>query len=305
MDFSLIQGILVGALVSCTSVLYATVGEVLVERTGIVNLGLEGVMLMGACIGFVTTSLTGNAAIGLVAAAIAGGLFNLLLGFVVINRHANQLASGLALMFLGTGLTALIGKPFVGKMIEGIPSLPIPYLSDIPFFGRVFFDHDILVYLVFPIAVLMWWVLYKTKWGLHIRSVGESVEATFAAGLNHKALRYQALFIGGMLGGIGGAHLSLAYTNTWVEGMSAGRGFIAVALVIFSMWNPIRAIIGAFIFGGAVSLQLQLQVRGVSISPFFLDMIPYLLTLIVVMIWGGTRKHNAPAMLGQVYEHSQ
>ena len=305
MDLSLIQGILVGALLSGTSVLYATIGEVLVERAGIVNLGLEGVMLVGACIAFITTSLTGNATIGVVAAALAGGLFNLILGFVVINRHANQLASGLALMFLGLGLTALMGKTFVGKMIEGIPVLPIPYLSNIPFFGKVFFDYDILVYLVIPTAILMWWILYRTRWGLQVRSVGESVVASFAAGLNPALLRYQALFLGGILGGIGGAHISIALTNTWVEAMTAGRGFIAVALVIFSMWNPIRAIVGAFLFGGAVALQLQLQVRGVSISPFLLDMIPYVLTMIVVMAWGGSRKHNAPASLGQVYQDQE
>lgn len=305
MDLSLIQGILVGAVISSTSVLYATLGEVLVERTGIVNLGLEGVMLVGACTGFVTASVTGNAALGVAVAAIAGGLFNLILGFVVINRRANQLASGLALMFLGLGLTALLGKPFVGRMIEGIPNLPIPYLSDIPFFGPVFFNYDILVYLVFPTAILMWWILYKTRWGLRIRSVGESVVVSFAAGLNPALLRYQALFLGGTLGGIGGAHISLAFTGTWVEGMTAGRGFIAIALVIFSMWHPIRAILGAILFGGAVALQLQLQVRGVPISPFLLDMMPYLLTLIVLLAWGGSRKHNAPAMLGQVYEHSQ
>jgi general nucleoside transport system permease protein len=305
MDLSLIQGILIGAILSGTSVLYATIGEVMVERTGIVNLGLEGVMLVGACTGFVTAVTTGNAALGVLVAAIAGGLFNLIMGFIVVNRRANQLASGLALMFLGMGLTALLGKPFVGSQITGIPDLPIPILSKIPFFGPVLFDYDILVYMVIPTAMLMWWILYRTRWGLQIRSVGESVVTSFAAGLNPALLRYQVLFLGGVLGGVGGAHISLAFTRTWVEGMTAGRGFIAVALVIFSMWHPTRAILGAFLFGGAVALQLQLQVRGVAISPFLLDMIPYLLTLIVLLAWGGSRKHNAPAMLGQVYEHSQ
>jgi simple sugar transport system permease protein len=305
MEVSLIQGILVGAVLSGTSVLYATLGEVLVERAGIVNLGLEGVMLIGACLGFVSTSITGNVVIGVIVAALAGGLLNLVFGFFVINQRANQLASGLALMFLGLGLTGLIGKPFVGRMIQGIPDLPIPFLSNIPFLGKVLFQYDILVYLVVPIAFLMWWVLYKSRWGLRVRSVGESVVASYAAGVNPSAFRYQALFIGGLLGGIGGAHISLALTNTWVEGMTAGRGFIAVALVIFSMWHPIRAIFGAFLFGGAVALQLQLQVQGISISPFLLDMLPYILTLVIVIVWGGSRKHNAPAMLGQVYEKSQ
>lgn len=305
MELMLLQGILIGAVLSGTSVLYATIGEVMVERTGIVNLGLEGVMLIGACTGFVTTVITGSAAVGLLAAAIAGGLFNMIMGYMVINRGANQLASGLALMFLGLGLTALIGKPFVGSQITGIPDLPVPVLSNIPFFGPVLFNYDILVYLVVPTAVLMWWLLYKTRWGLQVRSVGESVVASFAAGLNPSRLRYQVLFLGGILGGIGGAHISLAFTRTWVEGMIAGRGFIAVALVIFSMWHPTRAILGAFMFGGAVALQLQLQVQGVSISPFILDMLPYLLTLFVLLVWGKSRKHDAPAMLGQVYEHSQ
>lgn len=305
MDLSLLQGILVGAVLSGTSVLYATIGEVMVERTGIVNLGLEGVMLVGACTGFVTAAVTGSAALGVLVAAIASGLFNLIMGFMVINRRANQLASGLALMFFGTGLTALIGKSFVGRQIVGIPDLPIPGLSEIPFFGPVLFNYDIFVYMVIPTAILVWWLLYKTSWGLRVRSVGESVVTSFAAGLNPAILRYQVLFIGGVLGGIGGAHISLAFTKTWVEAMTAGRGFIAVALVIFSMWHPLRAILGAFLFGGAVALQLQLQVRGVEISPFLLDMLPYLLTLIVLLGWGSSRKHNAPAMLGQVYEHSQ
>lgn len=304
MEISLIQGILIGAILSGTSVLYATIGEVLVERAGMVNLGLEGVMLVGACTGFIATSITSNVFIGLIAAGLFGGLFNLVFGFFVINRRANQLASGLALMFLGLGLTALIGKPYVGKLIVGLPSLPIPLLHQIPFIGPLLFKYDILVYLVGPFAVFIWWLLFKTRWGLQVRSVGESVTASFAAGLNPARLRYQALFIGGILGGLGGAHLSLGVTNTWVEGMTAGKGFIAVALVIFSVWHPLRAILGALLFGGAVALQLQLQVRGIPISPFLLDMLPYLLTLIFVIARGGSRRNDAPAMLGQVYEHS-
>lgn len=305
MSRSAIEGLLGATVLSGTSVLYATLGEVIVERAGIVNLGLEGVMLIGASVGFAVTVETERAVLGLLAAGLAGGLFNLVMGFLVVTRRANQLASGLAVMFLGLGLSSLLGKPYVGSKIQGLDKIHIPGLSGLPFLGRPLFMNDILVYLVVPVAVLTWWILFRTRWGLRLRAVGENPITAFAAGLRPSLLKYQALFIGGILGGIAGAHLSLAFAKTWQEGMTAGRGFIAIALVIFSMWHPLRAIAGALLFGGAVALQLQMQVRGVRVSPFLLDMLPYLLTLGVLVALGRGRKHAAPADLGKVYEGTE
>ncbi len=302
---SVVVGLLAGSIHSGTPLLYATLAEVIDERAGIVNLGLEGVMLMGAVVGFAATVHTGNAAVGVLAAALAGGIFNLLFGYLVITRRANQLASGLALMFCGVGLSALLGVSCVGSRIEGLNEIPIPLLSTLPFVGKMFFHYDILVYLAGPVSFFLWWVLFYTRWGLNLRAVGENPTAAFAAGRNPHLLQYQALFIAGVLGGIAGAHLSIALAKTWAEWMTAGRGFIAVALVIFSKWHPLRAIFGSLLFGGAIALQLQLQVLGVPISPFILDMLPYLLSLGVLAIWGGARRFAAPASLGRVFQGTE
>jgi simple sugar transport system permease protein len=305
MTGSLWEGLLSGSILAGTPLLYATLGEVIDERAGIVNLGLEGVMLMGAVVGFTTTVTTGNAGLGILAAALAGALFNMVFGFLVVTRRANQLASGLALMFCGVGLSALLGAPYIGSRIQGLNEVPIPLLSEIPLVGRALFHHDILVYLVVPISILVWWILFYTRWGLSLRAVGENPTAAFAAGKNPYRLQYQALFIAGLLGGIAGAHLSLALAKTWAEWMTAGRGFVAVALVIFSKWHPLRAMAGALLFGGAIALQLQMQALGVPVSPFLLDMLPYLLSLAVLAIWGGTRRHVAPASLGRVFRGTE
>ncbi len=302
---SIISGLLVGSIHSGTPLLYATLAEVIGERAGIINLGLEGVMLMGAVVGFATTVHTGNAALGVLAAGLAGGLLNLFFGFLVITRRANQLASGLALMFCGVGLSALLGASYVGSRIQGLDEIRIPVLSDLPVVGPMFFNYDILVYLAGPIAVGVWWALFSTRWGLSLRVVGENPTAAFAAGKNPYLLQYQALFIAGMLGGIAGAHLSIALAKTWAEWMTSGRGFIAVALVIFSKWHPLRAIAGSLLFGGAIALQLQMQALGVPISPFILDMLPYLLSLGVLAIWGGARRFAAPGSLGRVFQGTE
>ncbi len=302
---SFLAGLLSGSIHAGTPLLYATLAETVEERAGVVNLGLEGVMLMGAVVGFGTTVHTGSAAFGILAAALTGGLFNLLFGFLVISRGANQLASGLALMFCGVGLSALIGVPFIGSRIEGLQEIPIPVLSGLPFVGRAFFHYDILVYLVVPVAVLVWWALFSTRWGLWLRAVGESPTAAFAAGKDPHALQYQALWVAGLLGGIAGAYLSVGLAKTWAEWMTAGRGFVAVALVIFSKWHPLRAIAGALLFGGAIALQLQMQAMGVPVSSFLLDMLPYLLSLAVLALWGGARRHAAPGSLGRVFQGTE
>lgn len=299
-----VRSLLSGAVVSGTPLLYATLAELISERAGVVNLGLEGVMLVGAVTGFVTAVHTGSAAAGVAAAAIAGGLFNLLFAYLVVTRQANQLATGLALMFCGVGLSALVGARHVGRQVAGLPELPVPGLAQLPVIGPAFFAHDVLVYAAVPLAVATWWVLDATRWGLAVRAVGENPVAAFAAGKDPRVLQYQALFVAGLLGGIAGAHLSIGVARTWAEWMTAGRGFIAVALVIFAKWHPLRAIAGAFLFGGAISLQLQLQAHGVPVSPFLLDMLPYVLSLAVLAAWGGARRHAVPGSLGRVFQGS-
>lgn len=297
-----IVGVLTGAIGAGTSVLYAALGEVVSERAGVINLGVEGTMLMGAAVGFATTYQSGNPFLGLLAALIAGGLFNLLFAYLVITRGANQLASGLTLGFLGIGLSALIGRPYVGQFVQGLPKWPVPLLADLPVFGRVLFRHDLLIYAVVPVALLLAWLLTNTRWGLSLRTVGEDKTVAYAAGLQPATLQYQAVAIGGMLAGLGGAHLALAYTGVWTEQMTAGRGFIAVALVIFAAWSPVRAVWGALLFGGALAFQLQLQARGAPISPFLLDMLPYLLTLGVLLALRHRPGYTMPAGLSSVFE---
>jgi simple sugar transport system permease protein len=302
MSTSLFAGVLSGAVLSGTSILYATVGEVIGERSGIVNLGLEGVMLVGAVTGFVVTADTGNPYAGVLAAALAGAVFNMIFAYLVITRRGSQLASGLTLMFFALGLTAIIGKSYVGIPIGGLKDLPIPGLSSLPEVGHALFEKDLLVYLAIPVAIAAWFLLYRTSWGLRVRAVGEDKNVAFAAGLTPQWLQYQALFVAGLLGGLGGGHLSIAYTKTWQEDMTAGAGFIAVGLVIFAAWSPLRAILGAVLFGGAVALQLQLQARGTNVSPFLLDMIPYLLVLVVLMLFGRVKGRVIPAGLKDVFE---
>ncbi len=300
-----ILGVISSAIFSGTSLLYATLGEVIHERSGIVNLGLEGVMLVSASSGFAVTALTGNPYLGVLTAVLAGMMTNVILGYIVVIRNANQLASGLTLMFLGFGLSALIGKPFVGMKVNGLPRILPPGLEDLPRLYTSLFKFDILIYLAIPTAVLVWFLLYRTRWGLGLRAVGENADTAYASGRNPRLLRFQALILGGALAGLGAAHLAIAYAMNWNEYMTGGRGFIAVALVIFSKWHPLRAIVGALLFSAAVAFQLLLQASGVNASPFLLDCIPYVLTLLILIAWGGTRRHAAPASLGRVYQGSE
>lgn len=304
MSLLAILGVVSSAIFSGTSLLYATLGEVVGQKAGVVNLGLEGVLLVSASAGFAVNAITGSPYLGILAAVLAGGLINLVLGYLVINRGANQLASGLALMFFGFGASALIGKPFVGMRVTSMSRIALPGVSALPRLYSSLFSFDLLIYLALPVAVLIWWLLFRTRWGLGLRATGESAEVAFASGRSPKLIRYQALFTGGMLAGLGAAHLAIAYTMTWTEHMTGGRGFIAVALVIFSRWNPLRAILGSLLFSGAVAFQLLLQSSGVKISPFLLDTIPFVLTILVLVIWSGKRRH-APAGLGRVYHGAE
>ncbi len=296
----LLVGILAGAILSGTSLLSAALGETVGQRAGVVNLGLEGILLIGASVGFAVTAATGGAWWGLLAAAAAGGAANLIFAWLVVRRRANQLASGLALMFFGFGVSALVGARHVGAVISGLPKWRPPLLAALPWVSAsTLFRYDVLTWLAVPVALLASWVVFGTRWGLRVRAVGESPAVAYAAGTSPGLLQLQALAVAGALGGVAGAHLSLSYTLEWKEYMTSGRGFIAIALVIFSRWRPARVIVGALLFGGAEVLQLQLQARGVGISPFLLGMFPYLLTLLVLLAWGGSRRLAAPAALGR------
>lgn len=299
-----LQFVLTGAVRAGTSVLYATLGETVTERAGVVNLGTEGCMLAGACVGFIVAAESGNLSLAILAAALAGGLLSQIHAFLVVSRRANQLASGLALGFFGLGLTAMIGRPYVSKNIDGLPQLPVPLLGEIPFIGPILFNHDALTYLGYLMGPLIWLFLFRTRWGLTLRAVGEDSAVAFSAGRNPALVQYAAIFFGGAMAGLGGAQLSLAVTRTWVEGMTAGYGFIAVALVIFSMWHPLRAMAGAFLFGGAVALQFQLQSRGVQIPPYLLLMLPYLLTLAILLLSARRGRSAAPAGLAAVFQRA-
>ncbi len=293
---ALLVATLAASVAAATSLLYATLGEIIGERAGIINLGLEGVMLVGAATACAATSYTGSPYLGVLAAALAGVLMSIVFAYAVVDCGANQLAAGLSLLFLGLGVSALVGKPFVGAIVQGLPSMLLRTSFGE---GSAAVSIDALVLLALPAAALAAWLLFATRWGLRLRAVGESPAAAFAAGCNLRRLRYQAILANGLCSGLAGAHICLAVTFTWAEGMTAGRGFIAIALVMFARWNPLAAIAGALVFGGAEALQLQLQARGLDVSPFFMNMLPYLLTLAVLPLMGRAGQLSAPAALGR------
>jgi simple sugar transport system permease protein len=302
MSTGFVEGWLAGTIQASAPIFYAALGETVVERSGLINLGVEGTMLVGASSSFAVTSLTGSPVAGLATGALAGALFNLILAPLVLWRRANQLACGLALMFLGAGLSAFYGQSFVGAPVNGFDVVPIPFLETIPFAGPILFQQDALVYFMAPSAVLVWWLLARTRWGLQLRAVGEDRLVAFAAGTRPHLLRVQALLLGGLFAGVAGAHLSLAIAHSWTEGLTAGRGFIAVSLVIFAAWSPLRVLPGALLFGGALALQIQLQARGAAVSPFLLDMLPYLMTLVVLVLLRKSSRGRMPEGLKEVFE---
>jgi general nucleoside transport system permease protein len=299
---SLLLQVLVGAVRGGTSILYAALGETMSERAGVINLGTEGCMLVGALSAYAVTAKTGNPWIGVAAGAAAGGLLALVHAVLVLSRGANQLATGLVVLFLGLGVTSLFGASYIRESINAFTPVAIPGLSSIPWLGDIFFNHDPLTYLSFAVGPAMWWLLYRSRWGLLVRAAGEREEVLAAYGHSPLRIRYLAVVGGGALAGIGGAQLSTAYTNSWFENMTAGRGFIAVALVIFAAWHPLRAISGAYLFGAALALSPALQARGVSVNQFALDAIPYVVTVLVLVFLGRKRLHAAPEGLRKVFE---
>jgi ABC-type uncharacterized transport system permease subunit len=301
----LLIAVLAAAIASGTAILYACLGEILAERAGVLNLGVEGMMLMGALSGFAVTFWTASPWLGALAAVAAGGLLSLIHALLTVTLRANQVVSGLALTLFGTGLTSFLGQPLVGQPAPAsFAKVAIPVLADVPILGPIFFRQDMLTYLSFLLVPILWVWIYRTRPGLYLRAVGESPATTDAMGLSVVRLRYLYVVLGGMLAGLGGAVISLATNPGWTENMTAGRGWIAIALVIFATWNPARATIGAYLFGGVEALQFRLQGAGTQVSPFFLNMLPYLFTILVLVLATQEtmrRRVGAPAALGLPY----
>ena len=296
--------ILVSVVAASTPLLLAATGELVVERSGVLNLGVEGMMLMGAVAGVAATMTTGSWFLGLVLAAIAGGLFSMIFGVLALSLRANQVASGLALTIFGTGLSAVIGTPFVGRPVDRLPSLNIPFITDIPVIGPLLFSHDVLVYFSIAMIAAVAWFFYRTRGGLVLRAVGESHDSAHAIGYPVIGIRYAAVAFGGVMAGLAGAHLSLALTPFWAENMTAGRGWIALALIVFATWRPGRVIAGAYLFGAVTIAQLHVQGFGVPIPSQFLSALPYLATVIVLVIMSRDAakiRLNAPACIGKAF----
>jgi len=283
-NYEILIPLLAAAVQSGTPILYATLGEIFTERTGILNLGVEGIMIVGALSGFLVAKITGNPAVAFVAAGLAGAAAASLHGLVCIIFQGNQVVSGLALTILGVGFANYLGAAYVGQAAPGFDPLPIPLLSQIPVLGPIFFRQDLLVYITYLIPLLMWLFLYQTRYGLSLRAAGENPAAAIAAGVNVVVCRFVGVLVGGFFIGLGGAYLSLAYTHLWTNNLTGGRGWIAVALVIFAFWRPGRAIFGAYLFGGVMALQLRLQASGTQIPSSLLLMLPYALTIGVLVL---------------------
>lgn len=301
----MIIDLLAGAVRGGTSILFAGLGETVSERAGVINLGTEGAMLLGALGGYAVTAQTGNPWLGVLGGALAGALLSLVHAVLVVSRRANQFASGLTLYFFALGITALFGVTYVSRQINAFTPVKIPVLGDIPVLGPALFDHDPLVYVGFVAAPVIWWVLFRTRVGLLVRTAGERSDALGVHGYSVTAIRYAATMTGGALAGIGGAHISIAYANSWFEGMIAGRGFIAVALVIFAMWNPLTIMGGAYLFGAALSLASVLQSSGIAVNQFALNAVPFVLTLVVLAVLGRRTLQAAPDELLKVLDNSR
>ena len=291
-----------------TPLLLAATGELVTERAGVLNLGVEGMMIVGAVSAFAATVATGHPAVGILTGALAGAAMALIFAFLTLTLLANQVATGLALTIFGVGLSALIGKSYVGVAIEPLSKLDIPGLSSLPVVGPILFGQDFLVYLSFALLFGVVLFLRRTRAGLVVRAVGDSHDAAHAIGYPVIAIRYLATLFGGVMSGLGGAYLSLAYTPLWAENMTAGRGWIALALVVFATWRPGRLLIGAYLFGGITILQLHAQSAGWGVPSQLMSMLPYLATILVLVLISGDRSKirlNAPACLGKVFHPAQ
>jgi ABC-type uncharacterized transport system permease subunit len=305
---ALVPLLLEAAVRAGTPILFAALGELLAERAGVLNLGVEGMMLVGAVTGFIVSQQSGEPWSGVFAAAMAGVLLSCVHAFLSISLHANQVGSGLALVIFGTGLSGLIGKPFVGVPAQGFAPVAVPWLADVPLLGRMFFQQDPLVYVTYLLVPGLWVFLYRTRPGLKVRAVGEQPRSADASGISVAAVRYGCVLAGGLAAGLGGAYLSLAYTQMWVDNMTAGRGWIALAMVIFGGWNPAYTALGAYLFGGVQALQLRLQAIGIAVPTYLLMMAPYALTVLALIIANTGRargRFGGPTALGTAYIRSE
>jgi simple sugar transport system permease protein len=296
------------ALAYGTPLLLGTLGEIYSERSGVLNLGVEGMMILGAFSGFVATYTTGSPLVGILAAALVGGAASMIHGFFAITIKTKiQVVSGLALTFFGLGLTGVLGRGWEGKPVGAVlPRVDIPLVDSIPLFGPIISGHNILVYIGIIVAVLLWFLLFKTSWGITIRSVGEDPAAADTLGVNVALVRYLCVLLGGMLAGVAGAYLSVAYRPSWTEGMTSGMGWIVIALTIFSFWNPVVALLGAYLFGSLFYLSYKLQPY---LAPELLMIMPYLFTIVVLVVVNSSktfrRRLGVPASLGFPYTREE
>ncbi len=305
MDLSAINPVLfiAGFLVAATPLIFAAIGELVVERTGVLNLGVEGMMIAGAICGFAVAVETGSPLAGFAAAAVGGAVISLLFAFLTQVMLANQVASGLALTLFGLGLSALLGQSYVGIKPPRLGDVDFGRLADIPVIGPVLLSHDLMLYAALALVITVWVVLKFTRLGLILRAVGENHDAAHALGYKVVRIRTAAIMFGGACAGLGGAYISLIRVPQWTEGMTAGVGWIALALVVFASWKPLRLLIGAYLFGGLVQLQLNLQAVGVAIPVEYLAMSPYVITIVVLVILSAD-KTAAPGSLGRNFHAS-
>jgi ABC-type uncharacterized transport system permease subunit len=300
----LAEAIILAILAASTPLLLAAAGELVVERAGVLNLGVEGMMIMGAACGFAGAYLTGSTFIGALCGIAAGAALSVVFALLTLGLAVNQVATGLALTILGIGLSGLIGASFVGEKIVAAPHLFIPVLTDIPFIGRILFGQDAFVYLSLALVGGIWWFLYRTRSGLVLRAIGDNHTSAHALGYPVLQIRTLAVLFGGACAGLGGAYLPLAYTPFFIPGMTAGRGWIALALVVFASWLPGRLVIGAYLFGAVTILQLHAQGAGFGIPSQLMTSLPYLATILVLVLISRARAtagSAAPASLGVIF----
>jgi simple sugar transport system permease protein len=304
-DSALVTSITLSVISAATPLLLAATGELVTEKSGVLNLGVEGMMLVGAVIGFAVTLGSGSAVLGIAAAALAGAAMALAFAVLTLTLLANQVATGLALTIFGIGFSALIGSGYVGQPLPPLTKLDLPVLTALPVLGPILFGQDALVYLSFAALIGVSWFLARSRGGLVLRAVGDSHDAAHAIGYDVVRIRYRATLFGGAMSGIAGSYLSLAYTPMWAENMTAGRGWIALALVVFAAWRPSRLLLGAYLFGGITILQLHVQgFARIAIPSQFVSMLPYLATIVVLVVISSDRTRvrlNTPACLGRSF----
>jgi ABC-type uncharacterized transport system permease subunit len=300
----IVEAILLTVITAATPLVLASLGELVAERSGVLNLGVEGMMVMGAVLAFAATQVTGSPYIGILAGIACGALFSLLFGFLTLTLVANQVATGLALTILGLGVSGQIGEPYVGMSGTKLQPIAIPLLADIPFLGPLLFRQDLIFYLSIALIFGVNWFLFRSRAGLKLRAVGDSHASAHALGVHVIRTRYLAVMFGGACAGLAGAQLSLVYTPQWVENMSAGRGWIALALVVFASWRPWRLLAGGYLFGAVSISQLHVQPLNLGIPSQFLSALPYAATVVVLVLISRNRRTtliNTPASLGKPF----